>query len=305
MKIATTIGEMYAYTAMNPAEAVRMYEGTGFRYLDCSFYNVLNPGHRFMTDEWKEQVTEAGEAAAKLGMKFVQAHSPNYNPLRDPADEAYHTAGLEASLRSIEACGMLGIPNIVVHTGYSLDYTYPTDKETYFKANEPFLRALIPAMEKWNVTVCIENSAEGNMGPQYFFMSGQDMNDFIDFMGHPLLGGCWDIGHGHMRNIPPHDELVSLGKNLTAVHIHDNNGIADEHIAPFFGTIDMDSVMQGLIDADYKGYFTFESDGFLPCRPGHGSGRLSCPPIAVKRAALAMLYQIGKSCLEAYGLFEE
>jgi len=305
MKIATTIGEMYRYTNFDPAEAVRAYEGTGFRYLDYSFYRVLDAGHRFMTDDWKNQVAETGEAAAKLGMKFVQAHSPDYNPFQNPEDTEFHERGILATIRSIEACGMLGIPNIVVHTGSTLDYTYPDDKEAYFKAKEPFIRALIPAMEKWNVRVCIENSAEGNMGSRYFFMTGEDMNDFIDYMNHPLIGGCWDVGHGHMRGIPPHDELVSLGRNLNAVHIHDNDGRGDQHIAPFFGSIDMDSVMQGLIDADYKGYFTFEADSLLPYRTGHGSGRLSTPPLAVKRAMLAMLYQIGKSCLEAYGLYEE
>ena len=40
MKIATTIGEMYSFVR-SPAEAVRAYEGTGFRYLDYSFYTVL------------------------------------------------------------------------------------------------------------------------------------------------------------------------------------------------------------------------------------------------------------------------
>ena len=41
MKIATTIGEMYPFTA-TPAEAIAAYEGTGFRYLDYSFYEVVS-----------------------------------------------------------------------------------------------------------------------------------------------------------------------------------------------------------------------------------------------------------------------
>ena len=39
MKIATTIGEMYSYTE-KPAKAIEAYEGTGFNYLDYSFYNL-------------------------------------------------------------------------------------------------------------------------------------------------------------------------------------------------------------------------------------------------------------------------
>jgi len=305
MKLATTIGEVYGYVGGDPAAAVRMYEGTGFRHLDYSFYRVMAPGHRFMTEDWIRQVEEAGEAAAKLGFDFVQAHSPDYNPFRDPSDTAYHERGMTATLRSIEACGRLGIPAIVVHSGYGTEYLYPEDREGYFSANRPFYEALIPAMEKWNVKVCIENSAEGNMGNRYFFMTAEEMNAFLAYMGHPLFGCCWDIGHGHMRGIPPHDELAALGKNLTAVHIHDNDGHADQHLAPFFGTIDMDSVMKGILDAGFSGYFTFESDNFLPFRENHGSGALAAPPVEVKRAALRMLYAIGRECLSAYGLLEE
>lgn len=305
MKIATTIGEMYAFCHNDPAEAVRMYEGTGFKYLDYSFYNVLSPGHRFMTNEWKAMVTEAGDAAAKLGMKFVQAHSPNYNPLGQVGNTAYHEAGLEASIRSVTACGMLGIPAVVVHSGITEDYLYPAGKDGYFRANLDFYRALLNEAEKWNVKVCIENSAEGNMGSRYFFMTAEDMNDFIAYVDHPLLGGCWDIGHGHMRGADTCRELVTLGKNLTCVHIHDNMGSRDEHIAPFSGNIDMDNFMEGLIQSGFDGYFTFESDNFLPASAVHGSDRLKTVPVDVKRAALSLLYQIGKSCLTAYGIYEE
>ena len=59
MKLATTIGEMYEFTK-SPAEAVRSYEGSGFKYLDYSFYNVVSiPNHPFMDDNWKNQILEA------------------------------------------------------------------------------------------------------------------------------------------------------------------------------------------------------------------------------------------------------
>lgn len=305
MKLATTIGEVYSFVNRDPAAAVRMYEGTGFRYLDYSFYNVLRGEHPFLGDDWKSQIDAAGNAASSLGMKFVQAHSPDYNPLGRPEDTDYHEAGMKASLRSVEACGMLGIGAIVVHSGITEDYLYPEDKDGYFKANRPFYAALLEEAEKWNVKVCIENSAEGNMGRRYFYMTAEDMNDFVGYMAHPLLGCCWDVGHGHMRGTDPAAELTGLGKNLTCVHIHDNMGKYDEHIAPFFGNIDMDSIMQGLIRSGYGGYFTFESDNLLNASAVHGSGRLKTVPVSVRRASLSLLYEIGKSCLSAYGIYEE
>ncbi|MGN1345962.1 MAG: sugar phosphate isomerase/epimerase family protein [Eubacteriales bacterium] len=300
MKIATTIGEMYPYVSA-PAEAVRAYEGTGFRHLDYSFYNVLYPGSPFLGDDWRREVEDAGNAAAALGFRFVQAHSPAYNPL-DPA--ADHEAGLRATLRSIEACGMLGIPNIVVHSGYTTRLTYPASRDAYFQENLAFYRSLYPAMEKYGVRVLIENSAEGNMGSRYFFMTGEEMADFLQYAGHPLLGACWDTGHGNMRGADQYRELTSLGTFLQAVHIQDNHGGADEHIAPFFGTVSMDAVLRGLLAVQFQGYFTFESDNFLPRRPA-GDGPLASAPLSVKRASLALLYEIGRACLSAYGCCEE
>ncbi len=302
MKIATTIGEMYPYTNMNPAEAVRMYENTGFTCLDYSFYRANRVGSPFLTDDWLREVEEAGEAAARLGFTFVQAHSPDYNPFRDPAETDYHRTGILATVRSIEACGRLGIPNIVVHTGFGPQCRYPADKEKYFRDNMPFLTALYPAMEKWNVRVCIENSASANMGEYYFFMTAAEMNDFIAYAGHPLLGACWDTGHANMQIDEQYKEITTLGKNLHAVHFQDNNGHSDQHTAPFFGTLDIDGVMRGLRDAGYPGPLTFEADSFLPLVGGRGNGSLGTPPIRVKRASVALLYQIGVACLEAYGM---
>lgn len=120
MKLATTIGDFEYYTN-TPAEAVQQFAGTGFRYFDYNFYNVIFPGSAFLQAHWMDEIIAAQRAARKLGYTFVQAHSPNYNPL-DPA--ADHEAGMLATLRAIEACGYLGIPNIVVHSGCTQEYRY-------------------------------------------------------------------------------------------------------------------------------------------------------------------------------------
>ena len=143
MRLATTIGDLKKYThdGRSSAEAVRMFEGTGFRYLDYDFYNVIFPSSPFLSERWMEDVTQAAEAAASLGMRFVQAHSPNYNPFDPDAD---HEAGMLATLRSIEACGYLGIPNLVVHSGYTDRLRYPQDREEYFAENRKFYETLLP-----------------------------------------------------------------------------------------------------------------------------------------------------------------
>ena len=310
MRLATTTGDFNKYTK-TPAEAVRAFEGTGFRYLDYSFYNVIYPGSPFLTDDWLREVDEAAEAASQLGFTFVQAHSPNYNPLDLNSD---HEAGMLVTVRSIEACGRLGIPNIVVHSGFSKTMRYPENREAYFRANRAYYERLFPAMERWNVNVLIENSAEKNMGSRFFFMTGREMADFLDWVGHPLLHACWDIGHANMRGANQHQEICALGNHLRAVHIQDNYGACDEHFAPMMGTVDMDAVMQGLQEVGFPGPFTFEAENLLTAAGSWPHARmqtegisrrpLASPSLELRRKAERLLYEIGRYILTSYECFE-
>lgn len=301
MKIATTIGEVYSWVN-SPAEAIEMYVGSGFKYLDFSFYTfVLAENHPFMSDGWRDMILAAKEKADSLGFKFVQAHSPAVHVL----SAASFDRNVEGTVRSIEACAMLGIKNTVIHTGGDSKLRYPQHKKEYFEANRPFLEALIPAMEKFGVSVLLENSCEKNTNGAYFPMTGKDLNDFLEFIDHPLYGACWDVGHGHIQGLDPHDEIVELGSNLKAVHIHDNAADRDAHVLPFTETFDMDSMIRGFIDSGFGGYFTFESDGFMKYGSRKDTSPLAHPPKALKKESLKLLYQVGKISLDTYGIFEE
>ena len=79
--------------------------------------------------------------------------------------------------------------------------------------------------------------------------------------------------------------------------------------APFFGTLNLDSLMHGLIDIGYRGYFTFEATNFfLPGkkrRPFDSDQKLLNAPLPLKLQAERLLYEIGKYTLTAYNCFEE
>ena len=65
---------------------------------------------------------------------------------------------------------------------------------------------------------------------------------------HESLGFCFDMGHfnlfGQTRTLP---DYLSYFKGLIGhVHIHDNNGKADQHLPPGLGTIDFDPLIEFL-----------------------------------------------------------
>lgn len=313
MKLCTTIGD-FNYYFDGWAEQIEAMARTPFRYLDFSFYNQTQPGCFLWKDNWMDFVKVAGETANRHGLRFVQAHSPayNYEPKGDPETQKWGMLGL---LHSIEACGYLGINNIVVHACKDNSLRYPEDMEAYIALNTEFYSKLIPTMEKYQVNVLVENSSEGLMHGKCYFMSGQDIKNFVTRFNHPLLHVCWDIGHANMRGHDQYEDLKTVGSDLYALHIQDNFQKHDIHIAPYMGTVNMDSILTAVKELGTIEYFTFEStnviaryspNAYIPRRlpPENVSQRLTNPSTEIEIHAVSFLYDIGKYMLSAYDLYE-
>lgn len=304
MKIATTTGDFALYCKQD-IERIRQLHLAGFRYIDLSIY-ALTADSPYMQAGWQDAVLALKEEAAGLGMKFVQAHSPGGNPL-DP-DAAKTDALVAATVRSIEICHLLGIPNTVVHPGYAPG----ADKAQWFEGNRAFFRRLFPAMERYGVNVLMENSTAANMGSMYFANSGADMAEFLRFADHPLLHACWDTGHANCEG-SQYDHIRALGKDLYAIHYNDNHGDKDEHLIPYFGTLNHDEVIHALMDIGYSGYFTLECSSSLiqknywlgGRRDFAADTRLEAPQLFMQQKLEALLYDICRYMLSSYGLFEE
>ena len=305
MKIATTTGD-FGFYCKTDEERIRELHRAGFRYIDLSMYS-FTPDCVYMNDGWREEVEKIKALADSLGMKFVQAHSPGGNPLSDDAEKVDFI--LKATIRSIEICSLLGIHNTVVHSGFGEGLS----KEEWFKRNKAFYEKLFPAMEKFGVNVLCENSTDYNMGGLYYINTGKDMREFIEYVGHPMLHGCWDTGHANCEG-NQYDEIMALGDELYAIHYNDNHGASDEHIAPFLGTLNNDEVLSALVDVGFKGYFTLEAcSSLVKYNQWTGKRRrfrddeelkLREPQLFMQRHIEAMMYDVAEWMLRTYGAFE-
>ena len=302
MKLATTTGDFGRFPIDNETR-VRLVHNAGFRCIDLSMYTPSKAPELFADSDWREAVSRLKALEDELGIRYVQAHSPGGNPLNDDGG-----ALLADTVRSIEICAMLGIPNTVVHGGHRQNIS----KEEALEKNRTFFRALIPVMEETGVNVLIENSTKVNMGDQYYPITGEELLEFIRFMDHPQFHACWDTGHANCEG-PQYEEIRTLGEQLYAVHFNDNRGAADEHILPYMGTMNSDEVLHALIDSGYKGYLTFEADStFRPAKYWLGDRKRYAADHRLSEATLEMqitverlMYQIGEHMLRTYGIFEE
>ena len=304
MKIATTTGDFHIFCETDAQRLHELYLA-GFRYIDLDMYH-FTPDCVYMQDGWRDAVRELKAVADGLGMTFVQAHSQGGNPLSENPDEVDFI--FRATVRSIEICQMLGIRNTVVHNGCRQGLS----KEEWFVQNKAFYERLFPAMERYGVNVLCENSTRANMRDMYFINTGRDMREFIDYVGHPQIHGCWDTGHANCEG-NQYDEIMAIGEELYAIHYNDNHGKMDEHLAPFLGTLNHDEVMCALRDVGFSGYFTLECNATL-IRYDHWLGRrrryeqsdkLRHPQLFMQRHIEAMMYESARWILESYGCFEE
>ena len=143
----------------------------------------------------------------------------------------------------------------------------------------------------------------------YWIDNATDLLGMIEYIDHPLCHAVWDVGHANMQDMSQDEALRILGGHIRGLHVHDNMGDADTHLAPFLGTASMDAVMSGLKDIGYDGYFTFEIGGFFtPADKKRSFARntsLAAAPSELRDAFERYLYEMGKCILEKYGCFEE
>jgi sugar phosphate isomerase/epimerase len=306
MKLAT-YARIFEFGS-STAEQVRLHEFTRFRYLDLSFFRAMSPGQPgsfLLEDDWKNEINEAAESAKKLGISFIQIHTPFGNPLEN--DDEYISAYISCITRSLEACSMLGSKNAVIHAGSKPS----AEKEEIFDKNKTFLKKLFPVIEYYNVNLLIENVMSCKIDPVSFRLTrGADLKEFIDYLDHPLIHALWDTGHAHVQGLAQHDEIMAIGEHLLGLHIASNNSHADDHLPPLISEIDMDSIMPALIAINYPGYFTFEVTpiSFARAMSKHAKLLYGDPlytqvcKLCVKGTAL--MYDIGKCILTAYGCYE-
>ena len=314
MKLASSTGDFKFYVP-DTEGTIKAFKGLPFKYINLEQTQREedlfsdNDGYKKLADAW-------GNAAAQAGVTFVLSHAPClHNPvmeaLSDHNDETYQRNVL-AICNSINICKILGIKRIVVHACSKKGL----DKDTFYRYNKMFYDDLLPVAEKCGVMLLTENWDSF----EYGFSTGKDLADFIDCMDHPLLAACWDTAHGNIdknaREIGQYENIMTLGNRLKALHISDNFGDSHHHSWPFAGIINFDSIMQGLIDVNYDGYFNFEASYTLLHQfnmpynrqgweyKGEKVTKLLSPSIELKKKAVELLYETGKYILEQYDCFE-
>lgn len=122
--------------------------------------------------------------------------------------------------KTIEEIADLGYTNLVLHLCERGDVPDPALPLLHS------IEALLPYAEDNHVTLSLENTWRADY-PEYVWQA---------FPGVKELGFCFDTSHANLKD--QFYLLEKYGHLLSALHISDNDGSADQHRLPFDGAID-------------------------------------------------------------------
>lgn len=233
----------------------------GYRVLDINFCMAMNPDSPLRGPEWEAYITSIGDLAKAYGIRFNQSHLPYYDVDRLMGTKEAKVME-ELIRRSIRGTAMLGARWAVTHPFTVHGAGQDTDASR--EANLNYYAPHVELARKCGVGIALENDFEYQGTPgRVYCASVYELAGLCDAFGDSEhVGVCYDFGHANLTGGFHRQNLCALGGRVKAVHVQDNHGQSDEHLLPFYGTIDWEDAMRGLAESGYEGDLTFEIQEF-------------------------------------------
>lgn len=234
----------------------------GYEVLDVNLCEAMNPESPLRGEGWQRYVEEIARLGRDAGVAFHQTHLPYYDVFAC-RDEGKRALMEEMIRRSIIATGILGARWAVTHP--CTVYGAGSDMAVSQARNLDYFAPHVSLARQQGVGLALENDFEYRAAPwqRIFCAEAGELCALADAFSSPeWVGVCYDFGHAHLTGGFHRQNLNRIGRRLKATHVADNHGQRDEHLMPFYGTIDWAGAMAGLRDIGYTGELTYEIQEF-------------------------------------------
>ena len=255
------------YSDNDPDGSFRYIKECGFNAVDFNIDHKL-PGAKMRTgeltkffDQSIEELIEfyrpLKEASEKYDVEISQMHAPF--PVWYKEMDAVNEYVVMVIDKICAICQFVGCPAIVVHPAGR------STKELEWETNLQIYRSFMPSAKKYGIKLCLENMFGMVKGRpvEAVCARAEEAVRYIDFLneeaGGDYFGFCLDVGHATLTGKNLRDYINILGKRLTCLHIHDNDGRNDLHLMPYTQLVDWESFILGLKDIGYEGTIGFET----------------------------------------------
>ena len=122
-------------------------------------------------------------------------------------------------------------------------------KRRQFDSLRKSMDEVAPILERYDARIALENMP----GDTWEFL-----RYLLDNYPADRFGFCFDSGHANIALRQQFAECEEYRSRIMSVHLHDNDGSGDQHLAPFYGTVDWEKIAAMLDSSGYRGVINFE-----------------------------------------------
>lgn len=197
----------------------------------------------YCLDDFVVHIEDYRRRLESMSYTSLSIHGPflDLNPASN--DSLIRKASRERFQQAYEAARVLGADKLIYHTCFVPQVNF---LEGWVDLAVPFWEEFLADKDE-QLKIHLENVFD----PFY-----EPIKDVMNKVNHPAFSICLDLGHANHASHQSLTEWIrELGNDIGHIHIHDNNGITDQHLAVGGGTIPWDEVKKALKtycpDVDY------------------------------------------------------
>ena len=217
-------------------------------------------------EELEAYFTPHKQAAAEYGLEIGQTHAIFPTRVRGAGEHNDYLIGIIE--KNIALTAFLGCRYIVVHPYIEVSRGPAESKQFEHDENIALYTALIPTAKKYGVTICLENmfAGDGRKVVAATCFTADEAAAYVDELneiaGEERFAYCLDTGHATLCGLNTYDMIRTLGHRIKTLHMHDNQGIHDDHLQPYTGVAYWDWTLQALREVGYRGNINFETSAY-------------------------------------------
>ena len=198
-------------------------------------------------DHFSDTMRREKELLKRMGDPPVTIHGPflDLNPMT--FDSRIRQIVLDRFAQAYEAAMELHACRVIFHSGMVPTVYY---LEGWAERMTAFWEDFLPGREE--IPICMENVLDREYRPFFEVASAVSRR-------HPGFGVCLDAGHAHCYSRHPEQEWAeNLKPWIRHLHLHDNDGSADRHLALGDGTVEWSGVLRTVLSASPDVTMTIE-----------------------------------------------
>ncbi len=232
------------------------------KYLPVIIHQCINPEvglNGTILDTYRlKDFLDVSKALHTNGLSCT-VHAPFTDISCGAVDAKIRAISLERLKYAVDLAALFQARSLVFHTGW--------ERKIYAEATEMWLGFAIETISH----LCEHAKASGvKVALENVFEPDTELHKRIFYaVSEEQLGFCLDAGHVYAFSKTPLNRWVEdLGPRITHLHLHDNNGKSDEHLAPGKGIVDFDLIFSWLAGHDMRPVLTLEAHDEETVIPG-------------------------------------